>query len=102
MKELKEIIGDIGESLENAECYAKEAVKHKEQFPALASTYARIAQDELNHVDMLHRHAVEMIESKERSGAEVPASMRAVWDWEHEKQIDEAADVRRLLDMYKA
>lgn len=102
MKELKEIIGDIGESLENAECYAKEAVKHKEQFPAMASTYARIAQDELNHVDMLHRHAVEMIESKERSGAEVPASMRAVWEWEHEKQIDEAADVRRLLDMYKA
>ena len=102
MKELKEIIGDIGESLENAECYAKEAVKHKEQFPALASTYARIAQDELNHVDMLHRHAVEMIESKERSWAEVPASMRDVWEWEHEKQIDEAADVRRLLDMYKA
>ena len=102
MKELKEIIGDIGELLENAECYAKEAVKHKEQFPALASTYARIAQDELNHVDMLHRHAVEMIESKERGGAEVPASMQAVWDWEHEKQVDEAANVRRLLDMYKA
>lgn len=102
MKELKEIIRDIGAKLEDAECYAKEAVKHKEQFPALASTYARIAQDELNHVDMLHRHAVEMIESKERSGAEAPASMRAVWEWEHEKQIDEAADVRRLLDMYKA
>ena len=43
-----------------------------------------------------------MIDQKERSGAEAPASMRAVWEWEHEKQIDEAADVRRLLDMYKA
>lgn len=102
MQELKEIICDIGGMLESAECYAKEAVKHKEQFPALAATYARLAQDGLSHVDMLHRHAVEMIESKERSGAEAPASMRAVWDWEHNKQIEEAANIRRLLDMYKA
>ena len=29
MKELKEVIRDIGEILDSAEMYAKEAVKHK-------------------------------------------------------------------------
>lgn len=102
MNELKEIIQDIRSMLESGEDYAREAVKHKHQYPDLASTYARIAQDDLAHVEMLHRHAAEMIEQKERSGAEAPASMRAIWEWEHEKQIDDAAGVRRLLDMYKS
>ncbi len=102
MKELKEIIRDIGAKLEDAECYAKEAVKHRSQYPELAASYARIAQEDLNHADLLHRSVVEMIENKKRQGAEVPEAMQAIWDYEHEKQIEDAADVRRLLDMYKA
>lgn len=101
MKELKEIIRDIREKLEDAEKYAKEAVKHKEQYKSLADTYAQIAQDDMRQADMLHRHAMDMIETKERSGVEAPASMRAIWEYEHEKEVDKAMDVRRLLDMYK-
>ena len=101
MKELKEVIRDIGEILDSAEMYAKEAVKHKTQYPSLAGVYCRIAQDDLSHVDMLHKQAVVMIEEKKRDGHEVPASMQAIWDWEHEKMMDETADVKRLLEMYK-
>ena len=39
MKELKEVISDIGEILDSAEMYAKEAVKHKTQYPSLAGVY---------------------------------------------------------------
>ena len=81
---------------------AASGVKHKAQYPELAASYARIAQEDLNHADLLHRSVVEMIENKKRQGAEVPEAMQAIWDYEHEKQIEDAADVRRLLDMYKA
>lgn len=102
MKELKEVIHDIHEKLDCAEMYAKEAVKHKEQYPALAAVYYRIATDDLAHMDMLHKQAVDMVDEKKRNGREVPMAMQAVWDWEHEKMMDETADVKRLLDMYKA
>ena len=36
MKELKEVIVDITEILDCAEMYAKEAVKHKSQYPDLS------------------------------------------------------------------
>ena len=85
MKEMKEVIMDIHEELENAEKYAKEAVKHREQYPALSSVYYRVSNDGLAHMDMLHKQVMEMIEEKKRAGHEVPAAMQAVWDWEHEK-----------------
>lgn len=101
MKELKEIIADIDNILDDAEMYAKESVKHKTQYPSLSSTYCRIAQDNLTHAEMLHKHAVEMIENKKKTGEEAPALMQAVWDFEHERYIDEVADVKRLIEMYK-
>lgn len=101
MKELKEIIADIDSILDDAEMYAKESVKHKTQYPSLAGTYCRIAQDDLAHAEMLHKHAVEMIENKKKTGEEAPALMQAVWDFEHERYIDDVADVKRLIEMYK-
>lgn len=35
------------------------------------------------------------------SGIVAPASMQAVWDWEHELMVDKTAKIRALLDMYK-
>lgn len=101
MKELKEVIVDITEILDCAEMYAKEAVKHKSQCPDLSEVYARIAQDDLIHVGLLHKSVVEMIGSKKRAGVAVPESIQAVWDFEHDRFIDKEADVRRLLAMYK-
>lgn len=101
MKELKEVIVDITEILDCAEMYAKEAVKNKSQYPDLSEVYARIAQDYLTHVGLLHKSVVEMIDSRKRAGVTVPDSMQAVWDFEHDRFIDKEADVRRLLAMYK-
>ena len=101
MKELKEVIRDIGEILDSAEMYAKEAVKHKTQYPSLAGVYCRIAQDDLSHVDMLHKQAVEMIGEQKRSGVTVPESMQAVYDYLHERQIEEAREVKTYQAMYR-
>lgn len=32
---------------------------------------------------------------------EVPAGMQMVWDWEHDKIVDNVARIRSIMDMYK-
>ena len=88
---------DITEILDCAEMYAKEAVKHKSQYLDLSEVYARIAQDDLTHVGLLHKSVVEMIDSKKRAGVAVPESIQAVWGFEHDRVIDKESDGRRLL-----
>lgn len=101
MKIIKHIVEDIEEELEGAEHYAKMATKYKDSDKQLADTYARMAQVELGHVGSLHDHAVRLIEEQKASGVQVPVSMQAVWDWEHDKQVDTAARVKSLLAVYR-
>lgn len=101
MKEMKEVIRNIYDELEDAEKYAKASVRVKTAQPELASVYYRLANEEMGHMETLYKQAAEMIEAVKRTGREVPASMQAVWDWEHEKMMNETADVKRLLEMYK-
>lgn len=42
-----------------------------------------------------------MIKAYQATGKEVPVAMQAVWDWEHENQVDDVARVRALLEAYK-
>lgn len=102
MQEIKEIVCDIKHELKGADKFAAEAVKHKDMYPALAAVYYRMANDKLDHVDMLHKEAVAMIDKASRSGVEVPKGMREIWTWYHDMMIEDAADIRRMLDMYKA
>lgn len=101
MKIIKHIVEDIREELEGAEHYAKMATEYKYEDKQLADTYARMAQVELGHVGFLHDNAVRLIEEQKKSGVQVPASMQAVWDWEHSKQVDIAARVKSLLAVYR-
>lgn len=39
-----------------------------------------------------------MIKDQDRPA---PEAMQAVWEWEHERQIDETAKINQLLAMYK-
>lgn len=51
----------------------------------------------MNHADMLHGHAVRLIKAEKEKGIEAPASMQAVWDWQHEKMVDHIAKIKSLL-----
>lgn len=101
MKEIKMLVEDIREELEGAEHYAKLAAQYKTDDKSLADNYATLASQELNHVDMLHVQAARLINAQRSAGVSAPASMQAVWDWEHELMIDKTAKIRALLEMYK-
>lgn len=101
MKQIKTIVKDIKEEIGGATHYAKLATQYKDTDKALADAYYTMATQELAHVDLLHAQAVRMIKACQANGKEVPVAIQAVWDFEHEMQVDDVAHVRALLDAYK-
>ena len=86
----------IEDEIEGAEHYAKLAVMHKADNPVLAKTFYDISTDEMRHVDLLHSEVVKLIEEHRKTKGEPPASMLAVYDYLHEKHIEEMHLIHRL------
>lgn len=96
MKVIKELVEMIDDELEGAEHYVKCALKHKHEYPALASVLYEISNQEMRHVTMLHEEVVKVIKMHREKHGEPPAAMQAVYDWEHEKQIEESKEIKML------
>ena len=99
MKEIKHLAKNIRAELEDAEKYAKAALSYKTGDRELAQTYADLARAELGHSDLLHNQAVRLIRMKKAEGVEPPVAMQAVWDWEHEKMVEDTARIKHMLEM---
>lgn len=99
MKIIKEVTDQIKGELTGAKEYATMAAQYKTDNPSLAQTYAKMAQDELNHATMLHTEAVKMID-KQKAVAEPPAVMQELWAIEHRYYIEHAAATKAMLDLY--
>ena len=98
MKEIKMLVENIREELEDAEKYAKCAAKYKDIDRELANTFYTLANEELGHMDKLHTQATRLIKAHRAEGHEPPAAMLAVWGWEHEKMIEHTARIKHLLE----
>ena len=102
MKEIKLLVKDIENELEGAEHCAKLAIQYKDEDHLLAEAYAKIAHIKLEQISgTMHDQAERLIKAKKAAGIEAPASMQAVYDWEHEKMIDTVARIKTILAMYK-
>lgn len=97
-----EILSDyIREELHDAEKYVKAALKHKEEYPEIADTFYVLANEEINHMQILHNLVTAMIQKYRKENGEPPSEMLAVYNYIHEKLIDEEKDVKILQGMYK-
>ena len=101
MKIIEKLSDMITDELNDAEKYAKCALKHKEERPSLAQTFYSLSIDEMKHMNMLHDEVVKIINEYRSSGNEVPAEMQAVYDYIHNRQIEHATNVKIIQETYR-
>lgn len=97
MKEIKMLAGHIREEMNDAETYAKLALKYRDDDRNLSQTFEKLAEQELDHADMLHAQVSRLIKERKENGETPPVAMSAVWSWEHENMMDCVARVKVLL-----
>ena len=101
MELIKKLSDMINEELADGKKYSKAALKYKEECPSLARLFNALSNEEMDHMNRLHNAVVEVIKEYQEQHGDPPAAMQAVYDYLHEQQIEEAAEVKRYQEMYK-
>ena len=101
MKIIKVLSEMIEDELDGAEEYAKLAIHYKEEHPGLADVLYDISTQEMVHVNRLHDEVVKVIKKYREKHGDPPVEMQAIYDWQHEKQIEEAKEVKILQNHYR-
>lgn len=99
MKLIEKLCEMVDEEIEDAEKYAKLALKYKDERPALAKTFYDLSTDELRHQKLLHGEVVAVIDEYTKQNGAAPAGMKALYDYLHETQIERVREVKRLQEM---
>ena len=102
MKLIKVLSDKIKDELHDAKDYVTMALEYKDDNPELSRTLYNISIQEMEHMNLLHNEITVIIQKWRANNGEPPAEMLAVYDYLHEQQIEEAAEVKKYQEMYRA
>ncbi|MBP3697966.1 MAG: hypothetical protein J6J01_00585 [Oscillospiraceae bacterium] len=101
MRKIEILTDKISEELDDACSYIKLAHEYKDKDVELATLFYRLSNEEMTHMDLLHKRVVETIMSYKREHGEPPAAMEAVYNHLHKKHIEKAEKIVNMQNMYK-
>lgn len=99
MKSIKELVERIDEELTDAKYYAEMYVEKKTRSESDdASSYKKMANDELDHAMRLHTMAVNEIKNVEKI-YQAPESMQEAWKKSHAEYVEKSAWIKQMLTL---
>ena len=101
MKIIKKLSDYIHEEIHDAGKYAEAAVLYKEDYPDVAAAMYVLSMEEIHHMQILHNLVTQIIADYRKEKGEPPADMLAIYNYVHEKLINEEKEVKVMQQMYK-
>lgn len=101
MKKIEKLSNKIEAEIDAAHEYAKCALEAKEDDPAIAETYYKIAVNRLDDMGALHDQVVSVITEYKKEHGDLPEAMKILYNILHKKHIESAAAVKGMLALYK-
>lgn len=101
MQIIKEMSKQIEAEIHDADEYIHSALRLKDEHPDIAAMYYKLSEDELGHVSKLHDSVAGQIREYRNKHGEPPAAMLAVYNYLHDKHIEDAAAVKSAQDLYR-
>lgn len=101
MKMIELLSEHIEDELEDACTYAKLALEYKETEPEVAQLFNKLSQEEMEHMDALHKREAVYIERYRQKNGEPPEGMKALYDFLHKREIEKAEKITALHNLYR-
>lgn len=90
----------IGEEIADAKKYAELALTYASDQPDAAKLFRELSDEEMRHMERLHKAAEKTIEEHRRMKGDPPAEMLAVYNYLHERHIAAAKEAKIMQGMY--
>ena len=100
MEIIKCLSEDIEETLDAAEHEIKKAIKYKLEHPVASRALYSKSITLMDSIKLLHDAVVALIEGYKKEKGEPPAPMMAIYNYMHEKHMNQAAMIKNLQDLY--
>ena len=100
MKIIKCVAEKIKEEIRDAEAYIDLAIEWKENEPDAAEVFAELADEELGHMERLHKVVTDLITEYRAEHGEPTAGMMELYNYMHKQDVEDTMRVKVKKAMY--
>ena len=87
-------------TLDKAEDMIKKAIMYKDEYPIAAKAFYAQSNLLMDSIKGLHDAVVALITDYRKEKGEPPAPMMAIYNYMHERHMNQAASIKNLQDIY--
>lgn len=100
MRIIKCMCEDIEDTLDMAESNVKKAIECKDEYPLAAKSFYNKSVALMETVKGMHDGVVAVIKAYREEKGEPPEPMMAIYNYLHERSMNNAAMIKNLQDIY--